>query len=145
MRVHINEELYNNLINHSLKRLPEEACGFILGGQAPGKNEELQASTFIPLRNIASNPRNRFEISPVEMLPYLMDSNNPVIGLFHSHPTAPPVPSEQDLQTLWHSIPTYWILSLQQPQHPELQLFQIKKAPQTTYHKLAFVIRSVMA
>ena len=78
MRVHINEELYNDLINHSLKRLPEEACGFILGEQAPGKNEELQASTFIPLRNIASNPRNRFEISPVEMLPYLMDSNSPV-------------------------------------------------------------------
>ncbi|NRF90781.1 M67 family metallopeptidase [Paenibacillus frigoriresistens] len=140
MNVFINAEVYNDLISYSLQRLPEEACGFILGGQTHGKNKELQASTFIPLRNIASNPWNRFEISPVEMLPYLMDSNHPVIGLFHSHPTAPPLPSEQDLQTLWHSIPTYWILSLQQPQHPELQLYQIKKAPQTAYHKLAFVI-----
>lgn len=140
MNVSITEGLYKGLISHSLQRLPQEACGFILGEQALNKNEELQASTFIPLRNIASDPRNRFEISPVEMLPYLMDSNNPVIGLFHSHPTAPPVPSEQDLQTLWHSIPTYWILSFQQLQHPELQLYQIKKAPLTTYHKLAFVI-----
>lgn len=140
MNVCITEDLYKYLITHSLQRLPEEACGFILGGQAHSKNEELQASTFIPLRNIASTPMNRFEISPVEMLPYLMDNNNPVIGLFHSHPTAPPVPSEHDLQTLWHSIPTYWILSFQQPQHPELQLYQIKKAPQTSYHKLSFVI-----
>ncbi|WP_261301875.1 M67 family metallopeptidase [Paenibacillus andongensis] len=140
MNVYINAELYNDLISHSFKQLPEEACGFILGGQAHNKNEELHASTFIPFRNIASTPWNRFEINPIEMLPYLMDNNNPVIGLFHSHPTAPPVPSEQDLQTLWHSIPTYWILSTQQPQHPELQLYQIKKAPQTTYHKLAFVI-----
>ncbi|NOU86801.1 hypothetical protein GC102_13585 [Paenibacillus sp. LMG 31460] len=140
VNVYITEELYKGLISYSLQRLPEEACGFILGGQAHGKDEELQVSTFIPLRNIASNPRNRFEISPAELLPYLMDSKNPVIGLFHSHPTAPPVPSEQDLQTLWHSIPTYWILSFQQLQHPELQLYQIKKAPQTSYHKLAFVI-----
>ncbi|KRF43425.1 Mov34/MPN/PAD-1 family protein [Paenibacillus sp. Soil787] len=140
MNVYINQKVYNDLISHSFKRLPEEACGFILGGQAHGKNEELQASTFIPLRNVASNPRNRFDISPVEMLPYLMDSNNTVIGLFHSHPTAPPIPSEQDLQTLWHAIPTYWILSMLQPQHPKLQLYQIKKATSTTYHKLAFVI-----
>ncbi|KQX47029.1 Mov34/MPN/PAD-1 family protein [Paenibacillus sp. Root444D2] len=140
MNVYMKQNLYKDLHMHSLQQLPEEACGFILGGQAPNKNEALQASTFIPLRNIASNPRNRFEISPVEMLPYLMDSNNPVIGLFHSHPTAPPVPSEQDLQTLWHSIPTYWILSFHQPQLPELQLYQIKKAPQTSYHKLSFVI-----
>ncbi|MDF2650723.1 MAG: hypothetical protein K0Q73_6528 [Paenibacillus sp.] len=138
--VHINEELYEDLIIHSLQRLPEEACGFILGGQSHEKNAELQARTFIPLRNSANNPLNHFQIDPADMLPYLMDRNNPIIGLFHSHPTAPPLPSEQDLQTLWHSIPTYWILSFQQPQHPELQLYQIKKAPQTSYHKLAFVI-----
>ncbi|MBP1963448.1 proteasome lid subunit RPN8/RPN11 [Paenibacillus aceris] len=74
------------------------------------------------------------------MIPYLTDSQNPVIGLFHSHPTAPAIPSELDLQTLWHTIPTYWILSLQHMHNPELLLYQIKKAVSTGYHKLSFVI-----
>lgn len=140
MIVRLKEELYTNLIMHSSYKFPEEACGFILGGQSQDINGELQALAFIPLRNCASDPRNHFEINPKEMIPYLMDNKNPVIGLFHSHPSAPPVPSHEDLQTLWHAIPTYWILSLQHPKQPELQLYQIKKATQTTYHKLPFVI-----
>ncbi|SDO27446.1 Proteasome lid subunit RPN8/RPN11, contains Jab1/MPN metalloenzyme (JAMM) motif [Paenibacillus sp. yr247] len=140
MIVHLNEELYINLVLHSLQKLPEEACGFILGGQSPEKHGILQARSFVPLRNCAKNPRIHFELDPEEMIPFLMDSINPVIGLFHTHPTAPPVPSNMDLQTLWHSIPTYWILSLQHPEQPELQLYQIKKATPTSYHKLAFVI-----
>jgi proteasome lid subunit RPN8/RPN11 len=134
----MNKEFYTNLVIHSLQKLPEEACGFILGEQSP--NGELLAHSFVPLRNCASNPRNHFELNPEEMIPLLMDRKNPVIGLFHTHPTAPPVPSDIDLQTLWHSIPTYWILSLQHPGQPELQLYQIKKATPTSYHKLAFVI-----
>lgn len=140
MIVRIKEELYNNLIMHSSHKLPEEACGFILGEQSQDTNGEIQALTFIPFRNCASDPRNHFEISPKEMIPYLMESKNPVIGIFHSHPSAPPVPSYEDLQTLWHAIPTYWILSLKHPKQPKLQIYQIKKATQTTYNKLPFVI-----
>lgn len=140
MIVRIKEELYNDLIIHSSHKLPEEACGFILGEHSQDMNEELQALSFVPFRNCASNPRKHFKINPEEMIPYLMNSKITIIGLFHSHPSAPPIPSHEDLLTLWHAIPTYWILSLQYPNRPELQLYQIKKAIQTTYHKLSFVI-----
>ncbi|NHW36716.1 M67 family metallopeptidase [Paenibacillus aceris] len=140
MIVQFKDELYNQLLQHSLQKLPEEACGLILGEHSPSANGSLFAHALIPLHNCANDPRGHFELSPNEMIPYLTDSQNPVIGLFHSHPTAPAIPSELDLQTLWHTIPTYWILSLQHMHNPELLLYQIKKAVSTGYHKLSFVI-----
>lgn len=137
MIVHLPKELYTQLLQFSQQKLPEEACGLILGKLSNG---EILTSSFVPMRNYSANPQTHFELSPVEMIPFLTNSQNTVIGLFHSHPTTPAVPSAADLQTLWHTIPSYWILSLMIPDKPELLLYQIKKAPSTSYHKLAFVI-----
>lgn len=138
MTVRFTKKLYDHLLSHSLLKLPEEACGLILGEQL--NNGELLAHRFVPMHNHAANPQLHFELNPEALIPYLMDHTLPIVGLFHSHPTAPAIPSSQDLQTLWHSIPSYWILSLQQTDKPDLQLYQIKKAASTTYHKLAFAI-----
>ncbi|NQX68136.1 M67 family metallopeptidase [Paenibacillus alba] len=140
MLVHIPMELYQRLVSYSRLQLPQEACGFILGSQLDNDIGERHAAAFAPLPNISKQPHTQFEINPTAMLPFLLDQEHPVIGIFHSHPTAPPIPSHHDLQSLWHTIPTYWILSLQQPDQPDLQLYQIKKATLTTYHKLSFVI-----
>ncbi|WP_171683608.1 M67 family metallopeptidase [Paenibacillus planticolens] len=140
MIVQFQKELYNQLLGHSLQKFPEEACGLILGEPSPSIKDILAARTFVPIQNISHNPRNHFELNPIEMIPFLTDRHNPVIGLFHSHPSAPAIPSEIDLQTLWHTIPTYWILSLQHTNKPELHLYQIKNATPTGYHKLRFVI-----
>jgi proteasome lid subunit RPN8/RPN11 len=139
MIVHLKRELYTQLLQFSQQKLPEEACGLILG-KLSNSNGEILASSFVPMRNCSTNPRTHFELSPVEMIPFLTNSQNPVIGLFHSHPAAPAIPSAADLQTLWHTIPTYWILSFMHPDKPELLLYQIKKASSTSYHKLTFVI-----
>ncbi|MDU0204123.1 M67 family metallopeptidase [Paenibacillus sp. MAH-36] len=139
MAVYFKKELFNQLLQFSQQKMPEEACGLILGKSTSPK-EELLASSFVPMRNCSTKPRIHFELDPAEMIPYLTNSQNPVIGLFHSHPTASAVPSAADLQTLWHTIPTHWILSLANPDNPELMVYQIKKASLTSYHKLAFVI-----
>lgn len=139
MVVHLESELYMQLLQFSLQKTPEEACGLILG-ELSSSTGVLLASSFVPMRNCSTTPRTHFELSPVEMIPFLTNSQNPVIGLFHSHPAAPAIPSAADLQTLWHAIPSHWILSLTHPERPELLLYQIKKASSTSYHKLAFVI-----
>lgn len=139
MIVHLKSELYTQLLQFSQQKMPEEACGLILG-ELSSSTGELLASSFIPMRNCSTTPRTHFELSPVEMIPFLTNSQNPVIGLFHSHPAAAAIPSAVDLQTLWHAIPTHWILSLIHPDKPELLLYQIKKASSTSYYKLAFVI-----
>ncbi|GGI45424.1 hypothetical protein GCM10008018_12010 [Paenibacillus marchantiophytorum] len=140
MIVHIPDKLYHGIINYSLKQQPEEACGFILGSPIPSRGVNIDVISFVAMRNISSHPLTHFEMHPAEMIPYLTDKQQPIVGIFHSHPTAPPLPSQRDLQTLWHDIPTHWILSLQKPHFPELQIYETKKATPTTYHKLSFVI-----
>ncbi|TXK86038.1 Mov34/MPN/PAD-1 family protein [Paenibacillus sp. N3.4] len=135
MQVLMTNELYRTLIEYSFSKLPEEACGFILG-QVLDQDAGFTAHSFAPMRNCAANPQLQFDIAPQDMVPFLVNTENHVIGIFHSHPTASPIPSEQDLQTLWHTIPTHWILSLQAPKQPELFLYQIKKASPTAFNKL---------
>ena len=135
--VKLRTELYDKLIHYALNTVPYEACGLITGSI---RDCIIEAASLIPISNHSKNPGQQFIMNPQEMIPYLTDSTNPVIGIFHSHPTAPPVPSDEDLETLWNTIPTHWILSLKTPDKPELQIYQIKKASTTSVHKLSFVI-----
>ncbi|MEW9698523.1 M67 family metallopeptidase [Paenibacillus sp. SI8] len=137
MSVHIQTELYNQLVHYCRNSLPFEACGLITGKLTP---LTIDAVSLIPLRNHASNPLQHFQINPPEIIPYLMDTTIQIVGIFHSHPTAPPTPSEEDLATLWHTIPSHWILSLHDPNQVDLQIYHIKKATPTQIRKLTFVI-----
>ncbi|OCT11976.1 hypothetical protein A8709_29385 [Paenibacillus pectinilyticus] len=145
MIVHLNQRLYDEILSYSTRMLPYEACGILLGESDPTHEkhtykEILRATNFIPFRNHAKDPTHQFLINPIDMLPYLSQTSHPIMGIFHSHPTAAPIPSAEDLRTLWHTVPTHWILSLQQPDKPDLQVYQLKKTTTTTYHKLSFVI-----
>jgi [CysO sulfur-carrier protein]-S-L-cysteine hydrolase len=135
--VHIQAELYEKLLQHAKSALPNEACGIIIGNS---DTERVTAETFVPLRNHSSDPQRHFEISPLEMITHLANDHHQIVGLFHSHPTAPPIPSKEDSETLWHTIPTHWIVSLQSPSRPELQIYEIKKTTTTALYKLSFVI-----
>ncbi|WNR43181.1 M67 family metallopeptidase [Paenibacillus roseipurpureus] len=136
MNVYLSDMLYDAIVAYSTEALPAEACGIIVG---VNHGDHLQASKFFPLSNLAGDPAREFTINPLELLPYLQNDKQPVIGLFHSHPSAAAIPSERDLQTLWHTIPSYWILSLLKPSQPELAVYQLKKTITTTYHKLPLV------
>lgn len=138
MLIRLTEDLFHYLIVYSQGVLPQEACGVILGHH--DEEDVLHATTFLPLPNIAEQPAREFIIDPLDMLPYLKPGPSALIGIFHSHPSAPPIPSYQDMQTMWHNIASHWIMSLQSPTAPELLIYEIKKAPTTEYHKLSFVI-----
>lgn len=140
MSVHLTMKIYDEIVSHSIRSLPNEACGILLGEASSLQTDELHVHMFIPLRNHAIHPTRQFAINPIDMLPYLNDNSRSIVGIFHSHPTASPVPSAEDLLTLWHTMPTYWILSLQHEGNPDLQVYHLKKTTTTEYHKLSFVI-----
>ncbi|MBP1989249.1 M67 family metallopeptidase [Paenibacillus eucommiae] len=140
MTVLINAALYEGLLQYCSSKLPEEACGFITGNTT---GDGYMAVSFIPVTNIASNSKEHFEMSPVELIPILYrqaEAGDSIIGMFHSHPLQEAVPSSEDLNTLWHTLPTYWIVSLSDSTQPLLHIYTIKKAPLLSIHKLAFVM-----
>lgn len=76
------------------RRLPEEACGLLLG-DAGAERIDLA----VPAANVASDRRRAFEIDPA----VLFDAHRKaraggpaIVGCYHSHPSAPPAPSEAD-------------------------------------------------
>lgn len=140
MSIHLARQPYNDMISHSMRSLPNEACGILIQDASSSSADNIFINTFIPLHNHAAHPTRQFTIQPTELLPYLTDKHRTIVGLFHSHPRAASIPSTEDLTTLWHTIPTYWILSLQQKERPDLQAYSLKKTTTTAYHKLSFVI-----
>lgn len=76
---------------------PEEACGLLLGRAA----EVQQAWS---LRNVAADRRQHYAFDPIEYMQAERQADAAglqVLGVWHSHPDNPPVPSALDQAEAW--------------------------------------------
>jgi len=76
---------------------PFEACALLLG--RPG--EVLRV---VRCMNIAEKPRTAFRVDPVEQLHAELEAREAgldIVGVWHSHPASPAVPSETDRRAAW--------------------------------------------
>ena len=77
---------------------PEECCGLIVGRKGPDGTE---ISSLVPTANVAGADRHEhFEVDPAAHLRLqrkLRGTEEAVIGVYHSHPAGPAVPSAHDL------------------------------------------------
>lgn len=95
---------------------PQEVCGLI-GGKGAAARE------IIPIKNIAEDPFHRFYMDPKEQFlafKKLEAMELDLIGIYHSHPTSDPIPSETDRRESHYPRTPYIIVSLSQSQ-PRLQ------------------------
>ncbi len=96
------------------KAFPDECCGFMFGSE----NEEgvRIVSIALPVDNSSlQNKKRRFEISPRDYLKaenYALEHDLQLLGVYHSHPDHPAIPSEHDRVAAqpWFS---YVIISVQ--------------------------------
>ena len=124
----ISKSLHSSMHAHLTRGYPDEACGLLLGTVAPGADglprgivERLEC-----VANVADKPsafeshtpgslRNRYLISPDDYVRAdraAHAANLDIIGIFHSHPDHPAIPSAEDLRTAWHGL-SYMIVSVQ--------------------------------
>jgi proteasome lid subunit RPN8/RPN11 len=94
---------------------PNECCGVILGEVAP--DGARAAARLIPVQNARGEgeTRRRYEIAPEDFLKADREARGAgldIIGIYHSHPDHPAVPSEYDLKNAlpWYS---YVIVSVE--------------------------------
>jgi [CysO sulfur-carrier protein]-S-L-cysteine hydrolase len=83
------------LVKTATTALPNECCGLLLGKRNGGVVNEV-----IILPNVAQQPTTHFEIEPLALLKTFqrMERENLVwLGVFHSHPRTPPIPSSADI------------------------------------------------
>ena len=117
--------------SHAESIYPEECCGILIGTikgdikslieVIPTENswDEETAKRFQIMEHPAApagTRRNRFSIAPEVMLKaqkQARDRNLDIIGIYHSHPDHPAIPSESDLAIAWSQY-SYMIISVQQ-------------------------------
>lgn len=111
---------------HAERTYPDECCGLILGTIVngiktaveiwPTENAWLtQATDYWPEQQ-GLTERGRYAIKPEAMLEAMKagrDRNLSIIGIYHSHPDCPAIPSEFDRISAWSQY-SYLIVSVQQ-------------------------------
>lgn len=92
MNVRITSDLLATLHSQAAEALPEEACGLLLGHAG-------MINALRPARNVADDPRRRFEIDPALLLATHREARGlglEVLGHYHSHPNGRAEPSRRD-------------------------------------------------
>lgn len=97
---------------HGEKDFPNECVGFLYGTDKNGIRHIELAKPIVNSKE--GDQRRRFEISPIDYMKaeqYALIHQTTLLGVYHSHPQHPAVPSEHDLK---QALPffTYIIVSV---------------------------------
>lgn len=122
----LEKKLLDALNDYCINQQPFEACGMLMGKQLVEDGiRVIRVEGFWPVKNISRSPEQTFELDPEAWVRHMSDVSlrEQTIGVFHSHPSAPPVPSMEDVQGMWE-FPVYLIISLagKTPQAKSYQL-----------------------
>lgn len=95
--LHLSDTIKLEILDDALRTFPDECCGFLFG-------EEKDERRFITDIQVVDNAKEgdkkrRFEISPYDYMKaeqYADEHNLTLLGVYHSHPNHPSIPSEHD-------------------------------------------------
>ena len=103
-------EAEQSLRQHAYSLYPEECCGFLLGTRDKGS---MYVQAIFPVVNSAKgNKRQQYEISALSYLAAERTAEAKalsLIGVYHSHPDEPAIPSATDLL---QALPDFYYLIL---------------------------------
>lgn len=98
MVVKIAKKAYNGMIKHAEEGYPNEICGVMLG-------KEGVVTDYKRCKNLnKERARDRYELDPLsfnEADEFARKNELEILGIYHSHPDHPSLPSETDRQRAW--------------------------------------------
>jgi len=116
----VDSGVLDRMMDHARATLPQEACGLLVGRNG-------QASRFIPTENTLRS-ETEYEIDPAFLATtfrLLRDTGEELVGIFHSHPQGPARPSNRDLERAYYPEAVHVIVSLADPESPQIGCFRI--------------------
>jgi proteasome lid subunit RPN8/RPN11 len=124
--VSLPQVLAEQMFEHALAGLPDEACGIVAGERSPF--ERGTALRFYPMKNAEASPY-RYRIDPEEQLRVMLeidDRDEVVWAIFHSHTGSPAEPSPTDRRLAFYPGALYLIASLADRERPEIRGWTIR-------------------
>jgi len=121
-QVFIKKSVWDAMVDHCLQEAPYEACGLISG--KGGKNE-----TIWKMENIEhSSTRFAMDVKQMERVFKTMKlQGEELTGIYHSHPTARPYPSRNDIKNVHYPNAAYFIVSLSFGK-PNVKCYRLKNS-----------------
>ncbi|GAC1493677.1 MAG: M67 family metallopeptidase [Chamaesiphon sp.] len=131
------------ICTHAESAYPDECCGIMLGQitddgkklveiwQAENVWSAETADLYLEAEAVLAK-RRRYAIAPLAMLKAqreARDQHLDIIGIYHSHPNYPAVPSEFDRSCAWSQY-SYVIVSVEQGKACELRSWSLDNAHQ---------------
>jgi proteasome lid subunit RPN8/RPN11 len=83
---------------HALSTFPDECCGFLFGGEEPDGTRTISEIEKVN-NSKTGDKRRRFEITGRDYMlaeKFALQNNLILLGIYHSHPNHPAIPSEHD-------------------------------------------------
>jgi proteasome lid subunit RPN8/RPN11 len=104
-KIDIHTEILEEMHRHALADFPNECVGFFFGET---KEDHKTVSEYVPLENSKEgDQRRRFEVAPLDYIKaekHALEQGIDLLGIYHSHPLHPAIPSEHDLK---QAVPTF--------------------------------------
>lgn len=108
------------IIDHARRDAPNECCGLLLGS-------EHCIEEAVPARNARSSPA-RYEIDASDhfaVIRRVRREGGAIVGAYHSHIAAAPVPSPTDIAEAYDERLLHLIVSLRNPSDAEVRAYRI--------------------
>ncbi|PHS73678.1 MAG: hypothetical protein COB22_00260 [Cycloclasticus sp.] len=119
--IELPRKLVNELLHCAQLSQQQEVCGLV------GKSTSGDYA-FYPVQNVAEEPNTRFLMAPEEQLNAMTTMRNnkqDLFAIFHSHPTAPAIPSATDIELTAYPDAHYLIVSLNTKGVLEMRCFKL--------------------
>lgn len=118
----LSRSLVTRLLHQAQTRPDYEVCGLI------GANDDRPSSLY-PIANVAKNPRLHFRMDPkgqIEAMKTMRQRGETLFAIYHSHPKAPPFPSQEDLEWVAYPEALTLIISLSTKGVLEMRGFRLE-------------------
>ncbi|MGN0282327.1 MAG: M67 family metallopeptidase [Prevotella sp.] len=116
----VKREIFERVVAQARRELPDESCGYLLG------TDDIVTEDY-PMTNIDHSPEH-FSFDPREQfaaIKYARRRGLKVIANWHSHPSSPSRPSQEDIRLANDPNILYAILSLAE-ETPVFNAFEIR-------------------
>lgn len=118
--ISLPKDLFNQIIEHSQRESPNEACGLLAG-----KDERVDRVYEMTNTDKSSST---FFMDPKEQLKVMKEIRNlglEIIGIYHSHVASQAYPSAHDVELAYYPQASYVIVSIKDKDNPSLRSFKI--------------------
>jgi proteasome lid subunit RPN8/RPN11 len=117
----ISSSLVEELVSHAREELPNECCGIIA-------TKDGEAIKVFRAANAYASPL-RYEIDSKDLINIYLEIEGlgwELGGIYHSHTKSPAEPSQTDINEARWPDAVYLIVSLANPDHPDVRAFLIE-------------------